>query len=193
MTRQTTARGRRGWRRPATFARDVRGTTAIEFGLVGAPFLFLICAILDAGVLYFNQESLNNAVDRASREMLTGAFHAAADKTDPATRFRKLICVQQVNFDCAKLKVEVTTSATYGSASPSPPYDPSKQTFAKDFGARFSCPKGSEVVTIRAAVPAPRIFALMDMTGRPLASGGQLITTTRIAQTEAYGTKGCQT
>lgn len=191
MSAVSIGRERPARRSSARFAQNADGAVAIEFALVGPPFLFLICAIVEAGLLYFSQQALNNAVDRAAREMLTGVFQSNASTSDPAARFAAVVCDQHVIFDCSKLKVEVTTSNSFGSASPTQPYDASKKSMTKDFGSRFQCPVGNQIVTIRAAVPVARIFSFLDFSGRALATGGQLMTATRILQAEPYSAKGC--
>ncbi len=77
-------------------ARD--GATAVEFALVALPFFALVGACLENGIVFWEQEILQQAVSDASRQIYTGAFQTTnAGTTDTATlmsRFRTAICTQ---------------------------------------------------------------------------------------------------
>ena len=74
-------------------ARD--GATAVEFALVALPFFALVGACLENGIVFWEQEILQQAVSDASRQIYTGAFQTTnAGTTDTATlmsRFRTAI------------------------------------------------------------------------------------------------------
>ncbi len=66
-------------RRMASLFRDDKGSTAVEFALVGLMFLTaLLFTMFIAQILYFNQK-LDFAVDKASRDIIVGN----AQKTSP--------------------------------------------------------------------------------------------------------------
>ena len=54
------SRGRR-------FARDERGVTAVEFGILGLPFFTIIFAILETTMVFLAGQVLDGAVEDASR------------------------------------------------------------------------------------------------------------------------------
>lgn len=66
---------RRRWSR--RLARDERGTTAVEFVIVAAPFFALIFAILEAGFNYMAASSLDHALRLSTRLMQTGSAQQA--------------------------------------------------------------------------------------------------------------------
>lgn len=76
------------------------GATAVEFALVVFPFLFLLFAILEIGVIVTVNLVLENAVQDASRLVRTG--QVAGKKMD-ADQFKTFVCGHMGPFkgDCA--------------------------------------------------------------------------------------------
>jgi Flp pilus assembly protein TadG len=73
----------------ARFGADRRGTTAIEFAAVVAPFLLLMLGIMTVGLQFFTTTSLENGVAQASRKIRTGQAQKAG-KT--FADFRQMVC-----------------------------------------------------------------------------------------------------
>lgn len=122
--RTDSRRGLRG------FARARDGSAAVEFGLVAAPFLALLFAIMETAFVFFAGQSLEHAASQAGRLIMTGQQDAAqwdqgAFKTQVCNRIIAL-------FDCSnKLYVNVQKYSTFSGAGTTPPYtdgqlDPSK-------------------------------------------------------------------
>ena len=177
------------WR---TFARDRRGATAIEFALLALPFLALLCIVAETGFVVLSQQTLEIAIDRASRQLRTGAFQDGANGTDPTQRFRVSACADAVVlFPCSMLRVEVTSAPTFSTSQVTEPFDKTAKTWAKGFGSRFDCPQGGDVVTVRFAVPILRLFTFLDHTGRIMSDRTQLLLSTSIFRAEAYPKKAC--
>src|SRR5262245_23107316 len=66
-------------------ARQQDGAAAVEFGLVAAPFLALVFAIMETAIVFFAGQALETAVADSSRLIMTGqaqnaGFNAAAFK-----------------------------------------------------------------------------------------------------------------
>ena len=98
------------------FARDVGGTTAVEFGLIAIPFLGLLCATFDTGLAFFAERNLDAAAQTAARQIRTGAVQAAGvvKVSDFVSTY---ICPTKGSLlssfiDCTKLIVDVRTSTT---------------------------------------------------------------------------------
>lgn len=177
--------------RLAAFACARDGATAVEFAMVALPFLMLLCAVFEAGVLTLSQQTLSNGVDRAGRSVFTGAFQEGYDGTAAAERFRTALCNGPTLFNCADVKVEVTTSKTFAALSASDPYDATAKALSSTFGSKFQCPTGNDVVTIRAAVVVPRFFTILDLSPRKIGASGQLIVATSVFRAEPYATGRC--
>jgi Flp pilus assembly protein TadG len=103
------------------FQRAEKGTAAIEFGLVAAPFLALLFAIMETAFVFFAGQSLEYAVAQSSRLILTGQAQTAGYDQ---TAFKTAVCAQIVAlFDCqGKLYVNVQNYSSFASASTTPPY-----------------------------------------------------------------------
>lgn len=59
------------------FLRNEDGSYAIEFAMVTAPFLALILAILELGIIFLAGTHLEKAVTEASRTIRTGVAHSS--------------------------------------------------------------------------------------------------------------------
>jgi len=186
--------GRRSLR-PRTLARfrsDAEGVVATEFALVAMPFLMLVAAIFECCLVCLGQLTLDNAMDRASRAVFTGTFQEGSDGTDPGERMRKGMCTGFVMFNCADLKVEVTTAPTFAASGARDPYDPAEGGLAKGFGSRFDCPGGNDIVTVRAAATVTRFFPFLDLTRRPVGRDRQLVMSTVVFKAEPYADGRCR-
>lgn len=174
------------------FRSDAEGVVAIEFALVAMPFLMLVAAIFECCLVCLGQLTLDTAMDRATRAVFTGSFQEASDGTDPGERMRKDLCVSFVMFNCADLKVEVTTAASFAQSGARDPYDPEGKGLAKDFGSRFDCPGGNDIVTVRVATTVSRFFPFLDLTHRPVGHDRQLIMSTAVFKAEPYADGRCR-
>lgn len=112
------------------FARAREGAAALEFGLVAAPFLALLFAIMETAFVFFAGQSLEYAASQAGRLIMTGQQDAA--NWDQAA-FKTQVCNRIIAlFDCqSKLHVNVQKYSSFGGAGTTPPYtdgqlDPSK-------------------------------------------------------------------
>src|SRR5262249_32920530 len=104
------------------FRRHAGGSTAVEFGLIAIPFVALMFAIAETGLLYFADQTLETAVANTARLVRTGQVQAQGLS---ATDFKQKICDQVAPLlSCAdKLRVDVSTSTTFGTISLAPPLD----------------------------------------------------------------------
>jgi len=100
------------------------GAAAVEFGMVAAPFLFLVFAILETAIVLFAGQTLETAVSDSSRLIMTG--QAQTKGLNQAT-FKTAVCARIFGlFDCANgVFVDVKTYANFGSVDLSPPLDAS--------------------------------------------------------------------
>jgi len=108
------------------FVRARDGAAAVEFALVAAPFLALLFAIMETAFVFFASQSLEYAVAKSARLILTGQAQTAGFSQDA---FKTAVCDNIVAlFDCSnKLYVNVQNFSTFASASTTPPYNGSGQ------------------------------------------------------------------
>ncbi|WP_083556028.1 TadE/TadG family type IV pilus assembly protein [Hyphomicrobium sp. NDB2Meth4] len=97
------------------------GAAAIEFALVGLPFLLFIFGIIGFGLYFLTSTYLEHGVKTASRKILTGELRTAGTDGNPMTigEFRKLVCdASEPVIDCSKLSVMVQHATDWSSLSP---------------------------------------------------------------------------
>ena len=76
-------------KRHRRFLRDLRGATAIEFGILAMPFFLVVFAVLETTLSFTVEQVMANSMDRLARDIRTGQIVPA--ETDQAA-FRQLIC-----------------------------------------------------------------------------------------------------
>jgi len=105
-------------RRGRVFARDERGVTAVEFGLLALPFFTVIFAIIETAMMFFAQQILDSAVEDASRMIKTGQ---AQDSAYTITDFKNYMCGYTFGlFNCNNILVQVNTISTFSSVTTNP-------------------------------------------------------------------------
>jgi len=183
-------------------ARD--GATAVEFALVALPFFALVGACLENGIVFWEQEILQQAVSDASRQIYTGAFQTTnAGTTDTATlmsRFRTAICTQPNGtprvtiFTCANVRVSVTKVADYDSANPVSPVA-ANASGASDWNPNFAgyaCAGNSAIVVVQAAVDIPVFFPLLGAGVPNLPNKRRVLQAATVFKVEPYtAPSGC--
>lgn len=96
-----------------------RGAPAVEFALVAAPFVGLMIAILQVGLVYFAQEALESAVEQTARLVLTGQA-ASAGMTQ--SQFASALCNNSPGlFNCANFMIDLEPATSFSSANVSQP------------------------------------------------------------------------
>lgn len=87
-------------------ARSRRGTTALEFALVGPLLLMLVFIIIENGLMLFAQAVLDNATTAAARQIQIGTITTSA-------AFNTAICANTSTFlNCSNLQFYVASSSS---------------------------------------------------------------------------------
>lgn len=73
------------------FCRANKGVAAVEFAIIAIPFILLLYAVIDTSLVYFAQQTLENGVSAAARQIKTGQAQAA---NMTSAQFRTLVCNQ---------------------------------------------------------------------------------------------------
>src|SRR4029079_6502236 len=85
------------------WARDARGTSAIEFGIVALPFFFFVVGLIGVGLYFFTMSSLEYGAEAASREIRSGQ---AQKGSITVSQFKNLVCLAAGSYiNCNKLSV----------------------------------------------------------------------------------------
>jgi Flp pilus assembly protein TadG len=99
------------------------GSAAIEFAFIAPIFFLLIFAIIETGILYFSQATLQFATNETARMVRTGQVQAGAMN---AAGFRTQVCnlITPLLACDSNLQIDVRTfSGGFGSASFGAPLD----------------------------------------------------------------------
>lgn len=163
------------------FLRDRRGVTAVEFGLVGLPFLLLLVGIIETGLTFFINQSLDNAVLQATRLIRTGqakaqGFDADAFKAEIMNQFDYL----PVSVD--RLSVDVEVLPNFGSYSPKPLIKDGK--LVDDFG--YDHGNAGEIVIVRALYRWPMLTNFFKMEYGDLDDGSRALVSTAVFRNEPF-------
>jgi Flp pilus assembly protein TadG len=161
------------------FVRHQKGATAVEFGLVFAPFLVLMFAIIETAIVFFASQILETAVADSSRLILTGQAQNKAKtdalwKADPYKEFKTDVCDRlKVMFDCSKgLHVDVRSYSAFSGGDMSMPLKDGK--LDPSFSPQYNPGNADQIVVVRVMYEWPislsylganLTFDLSNMTG----------------------------
>ena len=169
--------------RSCRFARAQDGSAAIEFGLVAAPFLALLFAIIETAFVFFAGQSLEAAVAQAGRLVMTGQAYAAGYNQ---TTFKNAVCTNMAGlFDCAgKLYVSVENYSKFADAGTTPPYDSQGQLDNSKMVYRPGEP--GDVVVVSFYYQWPTYVSLLGSNLANQNGGNRLLVATSVFRNEPY-------
>ena len=144
MTRQRPRRSRCVLRR---YRKSESGVTAIEFAIVAPPFLALMLAIFEVGIMLFSEYVIQHGVSIAARMIRTGEVQTA---NMTVSEFKALVCGKLAGYlDCdTNLKVDVRKFADFDTVSLPPPLD-ANGDFSAQIGGTYEPGDPYEVVVVR--------------------------------------------
>jgi Flp pilus assembly protein TadG len=147
------------------FARDRRGATAVEFGLVAFPFLAVMFAIIEVCMVFFAGQILEKATQDASRKILTGQAQAA---NFDAVAFKNEVCSHLlIIFNCSNVFIDVQNFAQFSNVNIQKPITSGNFNTA---GFGYS-PGGANAIVVVRVMYAWQLFVptmglnLSDITG----------------------------
>ena len=161
------------------FARAERGATAVEFALVGIPFLMLIFAIIELGLVFLVSITLETAVADVGRTIRTGQVQTAGGT---ASTFKTAVCnkLSWLGSKCqGALQIDVRTFSDYASTNTSSANLNVPTTMNWDPGSPGS------IVLVRAYYTWPLITPLLT-TGLQSANGKRIIYAATAFSNEPY-------
>jgi Flp pilus assembly protein TadG len=168
--------------RPKRFWADQKGATAVEFGLVAAPFLALLVGIIQTFLVFFAAQLLETVVAQSSRLILTGQVQNA---NMTQSQFAQQVCDQVVIlFNCSNLMIDVETYTAFSAANTGLP--------ALAFNAQGQVtntwqynPGGpGQIVVVRVMYQWPVFLGPLGFTLSNLANGNRLIMASAAFQNE---------
>ena len=186
-----------------SWLRDRRGATAVEFAIIGAPFFFMIFAIIQLALYFMVQVTLDNATSIAARQLRTGQV-VADGSSDTAGRkaFMTSVCnnMSWLSSQCGSgvtapsgmqyLVVDVRPLGTYAS-TPSVPTLNSGGT--QPTNTCFYSGSAGSAVEMRAYYPWQMISPTLMSSLQTFAGGIAELKSTEVFQVEPNGQANAST
>lgn len=162
-----------------------QGSAAVEFAFVALPFLTLLFAVLELGMVFLVSTTLQNAADAAGRKIRTGELQASSGT---AESFKAAICGEMtwLGSDCSdNLLIDVRTFTTFNNVEFNDPVtdgevDPSKTTFQPG--------NAEDIVVVRVYYTWTLFTPLLNTGLKTLNGGKRLISTTVTFRNEPWAT-----
>lgn len=164
------------------FARGEDGIAAVEFGIVAAPFLALMFAIMETAIVFFASQTLETAVADSARLIMTGQ---AQQGNFTQAQFKQSVCAKILGlFDCANgLQIDVKTYSSFSSVSNAKPID-ANGNLLTNFGYTPGNP--GDIVVVRLMYQWPIYVSLLGFNLADMANGKRLIIATAAFRNEPY-------
>ena len=174
-----------------------KGSAAIEFAMVAPIFFLLLMGTIEAGIIFFAQSALQNAVNDAARMVRTGQITCVTAGCQAATQsqFQAQICseVSALLSDCAgpSLQFDVKPySGGFSTASNASPLDASNNL--PTLGT-FNTGNACEVVLVRAFYKWPVFTPMLNFFLANMSGNYHLLSTAAAFRNEPYNNSvpGC--
>ncbi len=170
-------------RRLLTIHKDARGASAVEFALIAAPLVFLICACMELALIILLSVTLDNATDMASRQIRTGL---TTQGNSDVTKFKQSICdnLGWLNGSCmSSLTVDVQT---YDNFNLVPTTDPIKDGKYETANFAYVIGTGSKIQMVRAYYEWPMFTPFLQPGLSTLANNDVVITSKVVFRNEPF-------
>jgi Flp pilus assembly protein TadG len=137
----------------ARLRRDRSGATAVEFGIIGFPFVALMFAIIETALTFLAGQTMDTMVTQTARMIRTGQ---AQQQGFTAASFKAAVCARAaVILNCATgLKLDVQKYATFDSINMGIPRDAAGNLNVVE---NWVPGHGGEIVVVRADYEWPVI------------------------------------
>lgn len=172
---------RRRWR---SFFADQKGATAVEFALVGAPFIALLVALIQTFLVFFAQQLLETVVIQSSRMILTGQ---AQGQSLNQSQFATAVCSNVVIlFNCGNLMIDVQVAGAWSSANTGPPSLSFDANGNVTNSWQFNPGNPGDIVVVRVMYQWPVFLGPLGFNLANLANGNRLIMASTAFKNEAF-------
>jgi Flp pilus assembly protein TadG len=162
--------------------REQDGATAVEFGMVAAPFLAMIFAIMETAVVFFAGQTLETAGAESARLIMTGQ---AQTQGFDQTKFKQAVCAKIYGlFDCSNgLTVDVKTYTGFANINTANPIDANGNLQSVSYQ-----PGGpGDIVVVRLMYKWPVFVSLLGLNLSDMAGNNRLLMSTIAFRNEPYG------
>jgi len=145
--------------------KDRDGSAAVQFALIGIPFLMTLFAIFEIALAFFANQALETAVQDSARQIMTGQVQMAGKS---AAQFKSDMCQRVATlFNCDAVDIDVKSYPTFAAVDVNRPVDSSGNYIQQ---SRFEPGSAGNIVVVRATYRWPLFvtglgFSLGDVDG----------------------------
>jgi Flp pilus assembly protein TadG len=166
----------------AHLVRRQEGAAAVEFGLVAAPFLALVFAIMETAIVFFASQALETAAANCSRLIMTGQ---AQSQGFDAAAFKNAVCATIYGlFDCQNgLYVNVNTFTSFSNVGMLNPVN-AQSNFQNNFSYQPSGP--GDIVVVQLFYKYPVYVSLLGFNLSNVNGGTRLLAASAAFRNEPY-------
>ncbi len=161
--------------------RQQDGAAAIEFGMVAAPFLALVFAIMETAIVFFAGQALETAAGDSARLIMTGqAQNAGYDQG----KFKEAVCGKIYGlFNCnAGLLVDVKKYTSFASVPLAKPITNGNV----DTNLSYTPGEPGDIVVVRLMYQWPVYVSLLGLNLSDVSGGKRLLMSTIAFRNEPY-------
>ena len=171
------------FRKLRAFAKREDGAAAVEFGIVLAPFLAMLFAILETALVFFAGQTLETAGADSARLIMTG--QAQTQGFDQA-KFKQAVCAKIYGlFNCSTgLYVDVKNYSSFAAINTAKPIDSNGNVQTGSFGYAPGGP--GDIVVVRLLYQWPVYVSLLGLNLSDTTGGKRLLMSTIAFRNEPY-------
>jgi Flp pilus assembly protein TadG len=170
------------------------GATAIEFAILGLPFVMLLFGTMSAALYFFTNVTVASALVDASRALRTGQFQESTGAYDGAITlqqreqvFKSAMCAKLPPYvDCSRIVIRAQSNANFGGISRPVCATGGVMVTQATADATFATGGASAVVLVTACYPWNVSGGLPFLNIGNLSDGSFLILTSVVFRTEPY-------
>jgi Flp pilus assembly protein TadG len=166
------------------FIRHQDGATAVEFGMVVAPFLAMVFAIMETALVFFAGQALETAGLDSARLIMTGQ---AQTQGFSQAQYKNAVCAKIYGlFNCQSgLYVDVKKYTAFSSIDNSKlPVDGNGNLQTSSFGYQPGGP--GDIVVVRLIYQWPVYVSLLGLNLSDSAGGNRILMSTIAFRNEPY-------
>ena len=166
------------------FVRSNDGATVVEFALVAAPFFALLIALFQTALVFFAGRVLDETVEQASREILTGQAQSSGMTQ---SQFATWVCSNTYAlFNCNNFMINIQNYSSFASASTTTPtltfdsHGNVSNSWAYNTGA------AGDIVVVQVMYQWPVVLGPLGFNLSNLSNGNRLLVSTAVFKNEPY-------
>ncbi len=161
-----------------------RGATAVEFALVATPLITLIFASLQIAIIFFFDQALQTAAQKAARQLMTGSAQTA-DLTQ--AQFKALVCANLPSqFQCPNVMIDVESAQSFPTINTAPITLTYNASHAVTNAWSYSPGNAGDIVIMRAMYDWPVLGGPLALGLANQPDGGHLLIATAVFKNEPF-------